>query len=102
MFEEASFNTSFEGTERKAVTEIKRERTPEGLTTILFSFGGGDMNNSIIIREKCSPFTTQYQLINITHQQGRLKNTHTKTTTLQLFNPEQSGKEENASSYCQT
>ena len=100
MFEEVSFKTSFEGRERQAVMEIKRERIPEGLSTILLLFGGGDTKSSIITGEFVSPFTTQYRLMNITHQQRQLKNTHTKTTTLQLFNPKQSEKEENASSYC--
>ena len=100
MFEEVSFKTSFEGRERQAVMEIKRERIPEGLSTILLLFGGGDTKSSIITGEFVSPFTTQYRLMNITHQQKQLKNTHTKKP-LQLFNPKQSEKEENASSYCQ-
>ena len=79
--------------------EIKRERIPEGPSTILLLFGGGDTKSSITTGEFVSPFTTQYRLMNITHQQRQLKNTHTKTT-LQLFNPKQSEKEENASSYC--
>ena len=80
MFEEVSFKTSFEGRERQAVMEIKRERIPEGLSTILLLFGGGDTKSSIITGEFVSPFTTQYRLMNITHQQRQLKNTHKNNT----------------------
>ena len=57
-----SFQTSFEGGYRRAMTESKRERIPglysrrtEGTSTILFSFAGGDGKGSIIGRRMQRP-----------------------------------------------
>ena len=55
MFEEVSFKASFEGREGRIVTESERKRITDlgsreakGMTTMLFSFEGGDAKSSTV------------------------------------------------------
>ena len=55
LFDEVHFNASFEGKERRAMTESERKRIPylcskeaESTTTVLFSFENRDTKSSLI------------------------------------------------------